>query len=232
MAVEKEQTVHTPESALTDDRVRDYLTLNDDFLQRNPDILDCLHIPHATGSAVSLVEKQVTVLREKNVEMRHRLKALTATAKDNDKLFEKSRKLVLSLLEANSLADLYAAYHHAMTTDFGVESSTMILFGDYQDVTDLCRVESADAAKAEIGSLLRGGKPVCSSLRKEELGYLFPGAGDVGSAAVMPLDGDLKLGLIAVGNSDPNYYNNTVGTLFLSQIADVVVRLIPRFEQQ
>ncbi|MFT6051092.1 MAG: hypothetical protein ACJAZ0_001089 [Halioglobus sp.] len=232
MAVKKEQTAHTPESTVTDDMVRDYLTVNDDFLQRNPDILDCLHVPHASGSAVSLVEKQVKVLREKNVEMRHRLKALTATAKDNDKLFEKSRKLVLSLLEADSLHALYAAYHHAMTTDFGVENSAMILFGDYQDVTDSCRVEPADTAKAELGALLRGGKPVCGSLRKEALSYLFPGIGDAGSAAVMPLDGDVKLGLIAVGSSDPNHYNNTVGTLFLSQIADVVVRLIPRFERQ
>ena len=112
-----------------------------------------------------------------------------------------------------------------------LENSTMILFGDYPEVGDQCRLESADAAKKKIGPLLRGGKPVCGSLRKQELHYLFPGAGDVGSAAIMPLDGDVTLGLIAVGSSDPNYYNNTVGTLFLSQIADVVVRLIPRFER-
>lgn len=232
MAVEKEQTAQAPEPALTDDMVRAYLTLNDDFLQRNPDMLDCLHIPHASGSAVSLVEKQVTVLREKNVEMRHRLKALTATAKDNDILFEKSRKLVLSLLEADSLEALYNAYQRAMAGEFGVENSSMILFGDYLDVTDQCRVESGEDAKEQIGSLLRGGKPVCGSLREEHLSYFFPAAGVVGSAAVMPLDGDLKLGLIAVGSSDPNHYNNTVGTLFLSQIADVIVRLLPRFQRQ
>ena len=58
---------------LNDETVREYLKNNSDFLQRNPDMLDYLHISHASGSAVSLVEKQVSVLRERNIDMRHRL---------------------------------------------------------------------------------------------------------------------------------------------------------------
>ena len=60
---------------LNDETVREYLKDNDDFLQRNPDMLDYLHISHASGSAVSLVEKQVSVLRERNIDMRRRLNA-------------------------------------------------------------------------------------------------------------------------------------------------------------
>jgi len=231
MSGNKKQAITPTETVLDDEMVRNYLLDNDDFLQRNPDMLDCLHIPHASGSAVSLVEKQVTVLREKNVEMRHRLKALTTNAKDNDKLFEKTRTLVLKLLEADSLQALQQAFSDSMASDFGVEHSSMILFGDYPAAGDDCRVETTDEAKAEIGALLKAGKPVCGALRKEELSYLFPGTGGTGSAAMVPLDGDAKMGLIAVGSSDANYYNNTVGTLFLNQIADVVVRLLPRFEQ-
>ena len=62
---------------LSEDQVREYLKENGDFLQRNPDLLDHLHVSHASGSAVSLVEKQVSVLRERNMEMRHRLTGLT-----------------------------------------------------------------------------------------------------------------------------------------------------------
>ena len=54
-----------PDSALSEEQVRDYLKQHEDFLQRNPDMLDHLHISHASGSAVSLVEKQVSVLKEK-----------------------------------------------------------------------------------------------------------------------------------------------------------------------
>ena len=219
------------ESALNDELVRGYLMDNDDFLQRNPDLLDFLHVPHASGSAVSLVEKQVTVLREKNVEMRHKLKALTENARANDQLFEKTRRLVLCLLEADSLPGLYRAFGESMSTDFGVEYASLILFGVYDDADESCRLDTTENAKAKIGALLKAGKPVCGALRDEELSYLFPNSGNVGSAAMIPLDGEASLGLIAVGSSDASVYNNTVGTLFLNQIADVVVRLLPRFAQ-
>jgi uncharacterized protein YigA (DUF484 family) len=222
-------TQTSTEVTLNDELVRDYLMDNDSFLQRNPDMLDFLHIPHASGSAVSLVEKQATVLREKNVEMRHRLKALSENARENDKLFEKTRTLVLSLLEAESLQALSSAFNKSMSDDFKVEYASMVLFGDYGEETGDCRLDTAENSQAEIGALLKSGKPVCGTLRKEELSYLFPRSGDVGSAAVMPLDGEASMGLIAVGSSDANRYNNTVGTLFLSQIADVIIRLLPRF---
>ncbi len=216
----------TPEIALNDELVRQYLQENGDFLQRNPDMLDHLHISHASGSAVSLVEKQVGILRERNIEMRHRLKALTANARDNDQIYERTRKLVLSLLEADNVDALYTAFMDAMSKDFKVDYASMILFGEAAH-EGACRVEDAAAAEQEIGALLKSNKPVCGVLRKEELAYLFPEAGAVGSAALMPLANGEELGLIAVGSADANRYAGNMGTLFLTHIADVIVRLLP-----
>jgi uncharacterized protein YigA (DUF484 family) len=211
---------------LNDELVREYLKNHDDFLQRNPDMMDYLHISHASGSAVSLVEKQVSVLRERNVDMRHRLNALTGNARDNDKLYEQTRALVLKLLEADSIDTLYRTFMDAMANEFQVEHACMILYGDNGSAGD-CRVETRESAKNEIGALFRGHKAVCGTLRKEELSYLFPDAGAVGSAALMPLLNSEQLGLIAVGSSDGSRYDSEMGTLFLSHIADVVVRLLP-----
>ena len=44
----------------------------------------------------------------------------------------------------------------------------------------------------------------------------------------MPLSNTEQLGLIAVGSGDANHYNSKVGTLFLSHIADVIVKLLSR----
>lgn len=214
---------------LNDERVREYLKENGDFLQRNPDMLDHLHISHASGSAVSLVEKQVSVLRERNVEMRHRLNALTANARENDKLYDQTRKLVLALLEADDLDALYQAFMYSMARDFKVEHASMILFGDRSNAGK-CRMDNLETARIEIGALLKGNKPVCGVLRKEELGYLFPDASDIGSAALMPLCSSGELGLIAVGSSDAGKYSSNMGTLFLTHIAEVIVRLLPRLQ--
>jgi uncharacterized protein YigA (DUF484 family) len=230
MAANKNQA-ETAEAieALDEDSVRDFLRNNSDFLQRNPDLLDHLHVSHASGSAVSLVEKQVSVLRERNMDMRHRLNALTANARDNDKLYEQTRQLVLKLLEATTLKQLCQTFRDAMHNDFGVEHASIILFGEGKS-KGACRIESLDSAKIEIGALLKGRKAVCGALRKEELAYLFPDAGEVGSAALIPLSNDFELGLIAVGSSDAGRYSSNMGTLFLSHIADVIVRLLPRLQ--
>ncbi len=211
---------------LDEEAVRAYLKDNADFLQRNPDLLDDLHVSHASGSATSLVEKQVSVLRERNIDMRHRLNTLTSNARDNDNLYEQTRKLVLKLIEANSLTQLHTAFIESMKSDFDVEHASMILFGE-PGSEEGCRIESAESVRIEIGALLKGRKAMCGALRTEELSYLFPDAGEVGSAALMPLYLGEELGVIAVGSSDANRYSSTMGTLFLSHIADVIVRLLP-----
>lgn len=223
----------TVSTQLGDDAVREFLKDNGDFLQRNPDLLDHLHVSHASGSAVSLVEKQVSVLRERNVDLRHRLNDLTTRARDNDKLFEQTRALVIKLLEANSVVELYRAFTEAMRTGFELEFATMILYGDNTDEHGY-RVETAEQTQASIGALLSGQKAVCGALRKEEFSYLFTKDGNThqfhqgGSAAIVPLNDGAQLGLIAIGSSDANRFTSDMGTLFLSHIADVVMRLLPR----
>ena len=110
MSGKTESAAKSSSDETNDEMVRDYLKNHSDFLQRNPDMLDYLHISHASGSAISLVEKQVSVLRERNIEMRRRLNSLTANARDNDKLYEQTRSLVLKLLDATSTEEIYTAF--------------------------------------------------------------------------------------------------------------------------
>jgi uncharacterized protein YigA (DUF484 family) len=44
----------------------------------------------------------------------------------------------------------------------------------------------------------------------------------------MPLTDGALVGLIAVGSTDGGRYTSTMGTLFLSHIAEVIIRLLPR----
>lgn len=227
---EQAATAHDLTDDLSEDAVREYLKNNADFLQRHPDMLDYLHIEHATGSAVSLVEKQVSVLRERNIDMRHRLQTLTANARENDQLFDQTRQLVLDLLDADSVDALYSRFMTAMTNDFGVDYASMILY-HASPGSSACRIVARTEAEAQIGALFRGNKAVCGTLRKEELQFLFPNGTETGSAALVPLTaGDEQLGLIAIGSADASRYHSSVGTLFLNHIADVMARLLPRLE--
>ncbi|MCP5127950.1 MAG: DUF484 family protein [Pseudomonadales bacterium] len=241
MSVSKNKTGAAPveqstSNALTDEAVRQFLKDNGDFLERNPDLLDHLHVSHASGSAVSLVEKQISVLRERNVDIRHSLKTLTRNARENDKLFEQTRALVVKLLEAESVAELYEVFMSSMQDNFEVEFASMILF-DNPGGAGACRVDSLENAKSHIGALLSGRKPICGALRREEFNYLFNPAGSGqqfqqgGSAAIMTLNDGTLRGLIAVGSSDATRYASDMGVLFLSHIAEVILRLTPRLSR-
>jgi len=57
-------TARQTPAALTDEAVAEWLRANPDFFRRNNELLSTLRLPHASGAAVSLIERQIEVLRE------------------------------------------------------------------------------------------------------------------------------------------------------------------------
>jgi uncharacterized protein YigA (DUF484 family) len=212
-----------------DDSIRDFLVQNPDYFQRHPELLSLLHIPHASGSAVSLVERQVSVLRERNVDLRHRLRDLGSTARNNDQLFAGTRSLVLALLEASDRDGIDRALMKVLREDFDVEYASLTLFEEHFDSDGKLRCVPESELLDHLGSILGRGSAGCGALRADAFASLFPGTRMVGSAAValIELDGE-RLGAIAVGSSDAAYYSEDMGTLFLEFAAEVLARLLRR----
>ena len=209
--------------------VREFLRDNPTFLDENTDILETMVLPHNSGKAVSLVERQVGVLRDRSSEMRSRLDNMLQTAKDNDLLFEKTKRLVLNLLEAKTLGALVEAVYDSLGKDYGIEFYRLTLFGDDKKLPrTMARVASTEKANERVGTLIGANRAVCGILREDEMVFLFGERGrQVGSVAAVPLRYDSLYGILAVGNSDPNFYKSSMGTLFLSYIAEILNRVLP-----
>ena len=209
--------------------VREFLRDNPTFLDENTDILETMVLPHNSGKAVSLVERQVGVLRDRNSEMRSRLDNMLQTAKDNDLLFEKTKRLVLNLLEAKTLGALVEAVYDSLGKDYGIECYSLTLFGDDKKLPrTMARVATTEKANERVGTLIGANRAVCGILREDEMVFLFGERGrQVGSVAAVPLRYDSLYGILAVGNSDPNFYKSSMGTLFLSYIAEILNRVLP-----
>lgn len=215
--------------ALEAEAVASWLLHHPDFFAERDELLASMRIPHQRGDTVSLVERQLKLLRERNIEMRHRLSQLMDVARDNDRLFDKTRHLILNLMDATSLEDIVIAVEDSLRQEFGVPFVSLILFSD-TPMTVGRWVSGADAQKS-IGGLLSGGKTICGALREHELTFLFGAdqSKEVGSTAIATLSHQGLHGVLAIGSRDPQHYKSTVGTLFLSYIADVLSRLLPRF---
>lgn len=214
---------------LDSETVAAYLRLHPKFFIDHDELIPELRIPHQRGDTVSLVERQVKLLRERNIEMRHRLSQLMDVARDNDRLFDKTRRLVLDLLDANSLEEVVSCVEDSLRREFQVPFVSLILFSD-TPIPVGRSVSSAEAHQA-IGGLLAGGKTICGVLREHELNFLFGNedGAQVGSAAVVSISHQGLHGVLAIGSADPQHYKSSLGTLFLGYIAEVLARVAPGF---
>lgn len=212
---------------MDDDDIRDYLVEHPDYFQRHQDLLSLLQIPHASGAAVSLVERQVSVLRERNVDLRHRLRDLGATARENDHLFTATRALVLALVVCEDFAALEAALLQVLRTHFDSEYAALLLFDDAVGA----RRSSDSEVRGRFGSILGNRGAGCGALRAEEFAFLFGGARVAGSAALALIDdAGRHRGLLAVGSSDASRYDSDMGTLFLEFAAELIALLLQRWD--
>ena len=211
------------------DTVAAYLQAHPDFFNQRDELLLSLRIPHQRGDTISLVERQLELLRGRNIEMRHRLSQLMDVARDNDRLFEKTRRLNLALMDATSLDELVIAVEDSLRQDFQVPFVSLVLFGDNPMPVGRW-VSSADAQRA-LGGLLTEGKAVSGSLREHELDFLFGEVQrkQIGSTAVVALNHLGLHGVLAIASRDPQHYKSSVGSLFLGYVAEVLGRVLPRF---
>ena len=221
-----------PPDTVQAEQVAAFLRANPAFFVEHEELLGELRIPHQRGTTVSLVEHQVKLLRERNIEMRHRLSHLMDVARDNDRLFDKTRRLVLDLLDASSMEEVVGAVEDSLRHEFQVPFVSLILFSE-TPMTVGRWVSSAEAHQA-IGGLLSGGKTLCGVLRSHELAFLFgeDEREQVGSAAVVTINHQGLHGVLAIGSPDPQHYKSSLGTLFLSYISEVLARVLPRFATQ
>ena len=200
-------------SEITAEVVSNYLRNNPDFLNQHPEVLSALKINHVGDGAVSLVERQVATLRERNAELRRRLDTLVSVAEQNEALLEATQEVIASVAERGSHEDIATLFCDLVRKRFGVE---LVAF-HWSDAEI-----SSDAIS--VASHLMGNKNTSSGpLRAHELNALFGEERCEGSAALARLSmrsGDSAV--IAVGSTDAVRYGIGDGTLFLEYLGNVI----------
>src|SRR5215510_12734347 len=92
-----------------EESVARYLQHNPDFFERHQPLLARLRLPHArTGSTISLVERQVEVLREKTANVEQKLADFVKVARANDTIADKLHKFTRRIVRARTRADVLA----------------------------------------------------------------------------------------------------------------------------
>lgn len=213
---------------MTEQQVADWLANNPDFFSRQSWLLEKLYVPHQTGDAVSLVERQTTVLRAKAQSLQTHLSDIIEAARHNDSQFDKTKRMVLALLEADSFDELAIALEESICADFSGDEVELILFSDTPlDVNTLRVLPRSQTSMVQ--SLIESNLPSCGRLSDSMTRFIFRQPNQpVRSCAAVPLVKGETLGLLAIGSHDPNYFQSSQGTLFLSYIGEVLSRVLAR----
>ncbi len=225
------------QEGLNDSSVAEYLQAYPDFFERNAPLLTKLRLPHLrdAGATVSLVERQVEVLRERNQSLERKLKELVDVARGNDTLADRIHRLSQRLIRAHGLKGTVDAVETSLREDFDAMHSVLVLFLDEAKALDasagrFLRVDDFHGADIKtFESLMQSGKPRCGQIRDAQRDYLFgKDSVEIGSVALTPLGSKGALGILAIGSSDAERFHPAMSTEFLSRIGELLTYALIR----
>ncbi|HUO94903.1 MAG TPA: DUF484 family protein [Steroidobacteraceae bacterium] len=207
-----------------------YLMHNPEFFDRHAALLAGLRLPHVRGdgTTVSLVERQVDVLRERIREAELRLKTLVDNGRVNDVLADKIHRLACRLVHARDARLRLGLIEASLREDFGAREFVIVLTrreAALAGVEARCLrfVTPEDPGLRSFESLFNAAKPRCGRMRDSQRDYLFPSADiAIGSVALVPLGPGGGLGLLAIASPDADHFNPTMSTEFLARIGELV----------
>jgi len=216
--------------AISAAQVREYLKEHPEFFAKHPELLEAVDLQHKSGTAVSLIERQVELLRGKNQRLQDRLERLMEAAQGNEKRAESVHKLARTLMRAPSLGGVVAGLRQCMREEFDIDETFVGLNSQVlkrHDIEGLVSLEGEGRISKAFENFFRTRLIECGPIKEAPAKLLFPGAKALPqSAAVVPLEKEKNLGMIALGSRDPERFQPRQGKLFLEMTADLVAAAV------
>lgn len=216
-----------------EEAVARYLEDNPDYFLRHAEVLASLKVPHTeSGSAISLVEHQVQVLREQNHRLQQQLRELVSIARENDVLGERLHRFSQAMIDAGSLDDVLNTAQDLLRREFKLDHVVIRFAGTASGVAG--RPEFSDENDSQLALLLRQfvrGRPISGGKYDDKMmTYLFgPTASEVKSTAMIALGGDNPRGVLCLGSQDPLRFHPEMGTVYLVRLGELLMPALQRY---
>lgn len=222
------------QAALAESDVATYLSQHPDFFQGHLHLLESMHVPHPSGNAISLISKQLEIFRAKHHELESQLIALINIARENDTSFNRLHQLTLTLLEATTLEQVMINLEMALKAFFITDFIAIRLIQEPiadARLTDLF-VAPTDPHLRHFEQIFSNVQPFCGQPTDAQRQFLFGDkAAAVQSCAIIPVVYPRVNALLAIGSSNEEGFHSGMGSIFLTQICEIVatrlVSLLP-----
>jgi len=190
------------------------------------------------GTTVSLIERQVEVLREKHAALEQQLAEFVRVARGNDALAERIHRFTRRLLRTSTRAEALTQIEAGLREDFDAYHVALVLpvaagvsagAGDAAAARFLRQVSGDDASWRSFETLFSNARPRCGQVRDSQRDFLFGReAADIGSVALIPLMTMAPPGLLALGSVDRDRFHPGMSVEFLARMAELIADSLSR----
>jgi hypothetical protein len=195
------------------EEVAQYLQNNPQFFEEHVDTLVQINLPHPHGGrTISLSERQLLALREKNKELEKKLREMIVFAQENEVLQHKVHEFVVALFAARDLATVQEMIPHLLRDIFAIPHAVLHLWQTNPPSAEVLAFADAQA------------QPVCLHHAAHDTASWFGDqAAQLHSYAYLPLHaGSETIGLLVLASEDKQRFYPEMGTVFLQRIAEAI----------
>ncbi|MEW6766260.1 MAG: DUF484 family protein [Pseudomonadota bacterium] len=210
---------------LTPEQIARYLTDHADFFIDHEALLLSMQLPHSAPGAISLVERQAALLRDRVSSLEQTLRALHAQAQANESLATRMHHLALALMAADGPCEVIEAARTRLCTDFDL-IATLVALEEGHSLTGVCFSAPPETAWTPLFELKQPAIPRVQAALRELL--LEHGLPETASVAAIPLHGTDLRGAMLLVKREPQGFRPDMGTLFLEQIGELVSTALER----
>ena len=214
-----------------EERIERYLSLNPDFFERHQPLLARMRLPHMrTGSTVSLVERQVEVLREQKTDADRRLAEFVArrarqrhTRRTHPSLHAPpaaranrgrgARRARSQPARRLRRVSLRAAAHRAHCLAGHGRSSSRSCASSRPTTPTSARSKRCSPPASRVAAR-------CAT--RSAISCSAPRAASIGSVALVPLGENGTLGLLALGSAERERFHPGMSTEFLKRMGELI----------
>lgn len=212
------------------DEVAHYLQNTPQFFEQYADLMAQIAIPHPHGGrAISITERQMLTLRDKNRQLEAKLVELIGFGEENDAISEKMQRLAVALIAAYTFPAVVHTLGYHLKEDFAIPQVAIRLWslpaGERDDLPEFAEVSQELQVFAETLT-----HPYCGSTSGFETSTWFGEAStSIRSQALIALkSGGGTIGMIALGAYDIERFYAGMGTIYLERLGDMASAAIGR----
>ena len=217
---------------VTEDDIADFLANQPDFFERHAELLASVQLFSGYGDrAISLQERQASLLREKIKALETRVLEMVGHGQDNLVIVGKMQSWTRRLLQTPQARDLPAAIVEGLASEFQIPQAAIRLWGvDAAYAGEDFAREVSDEVQRLAASLTT---PYCGDNTGFEAAHWLPHAAQAKSLALISLragpDAPVS-GLLVLASPDPQRFHSGMGTEFLERLGELAGAALSRLQ--